>query len=272
MFCNEYDLLELRLSEHYDHVDQFVIVECDRTYTGMFKGFNLESNKDRYAKWWDKINYIKIDNCPESPANNAWNNEYWQRDHMALGWDSVQPEDVLIVSDLDEIIRPEALEYIRNTNYSYYALMAPVFYFKLNYMDTSGHYAPWAKAYRGYKGQPSKMRDMQDVPGGTRICIHHAGWHFSWMGNEEFIRNKLKSFAHTEYNHAHILDAVNIEKHIAAGTDHIRPSTTWGKVKLDNYFPKTILNNLDKYSKYIIEIDTDKTVQTYFSQSILQTQ
>jgi hypothetical protein len=278
MFCNEYDMLELRFNEHYAHVDKFVIVECDNTYTGIYKGYNLEKHKDRYSQWWDKVEYIKIEGSPipnevgktHTQYGYAWTNEYWQRDHMALGWKNLSEDDVVLVSDLDEILRPEALKFIRDTNYGFYLLNMPMFYFRMNYMDCRAQYQGWGKAYRGYFGNPSKMRDMQSVPGKTKVVVEHAGWHFSWHGDDEFIKNKLKSFAHTEFDRDDIHSSIDIEKAIENHTDHIRPQNkTWFKVIIDQYYPKTVLYDFDKYSKWFLPGGT-KTVQEYYPYKIMQ--
>jgi hypothetical protein len=269
-FYNEYDILELRLATMYDHVDQFVILECDRTHTGRYKGFNLEKQKDRYAKWWDKVNYIKLeDGCK---STDAWENEHWQRNQMPLGWQGLGPDDVIMVSDCDEIVRPEAIEFIRNTDYACYRLMMPVFYFKFNYMDTKPdwHYKDWGRAFRGWQSNGLDMRFRNEVPGRESICLHHAGWHFSWLGDEEFAKTKIKSFCHTEVDQPHIVENLNIEKFIQQGTDHFRPeNVTWHGVKLDTYFPKYVLENKEKYANFILP-DTDKTVQDYWPYGILQ--
>jgi hypothetical protein len=270
MFWKEYDILELRLAEHYDHVDQFVIVECDRTYSGTYKGFNLAKHLDRYSKWMDKINYIKVTDCPTH--NNAWDNEHWQRDHMHLGWKNLGSDDVILVSDLDEIVRPETFEFIRNTNYDFYGLYMPAFYFKFNYVDAKPdwHYKVWGRAYRGFQNNGSGMRYMNELPGRSNIKLHHAGWHFGWLGDEEFAKTKIQSFSHSEINQPHIIENINIEKHISEGRDHFRPeNVTWHTVKLDNYFPKTVLNNKEKYKNFILP-DTDKTVQDFWTAGILQ--
>jgi hypothetical protein len=270
MFWKEYDILELRLAEHYDHVDQFVIVECNRTYSGMYKGFNLEKHLDRYAKWMDKINYIKVTDCPTH--NDPWANEHWQRDHMNLGWKNLGPDDVILISDLDEIVRPETFEFIRNTKYDFYGLYMPAFYFKFNYVDAKPdwHYKVWGRAYRGFQDRGNHMRYMNELPGRANIKLHHAGWHFGWLGDEEFARTKIQSFSHSEINQPHIIKNLNIEKHISEGRDHFRPeNVTWHTVKLDNYFPKTILDNKEKYKDFILP-DTDKTVQDYWTAGILQ--
>jgi|APCry1669191860_1035381.scaffolds.fasta_scaffold00066_22 hypothetical protein len=271
LFWNEFDILELRLAQHYDYVDKIVIVECDRTYSGLYKGFTLETQLNRYTKWWDKVQHIKVSNSPT--YSNPWDNEHWQRDHMMIGWQDVGKDDVILLSDLDEIVRPEAFEYIRNTNYDLYGLFMPAFYFKFNYVDAKPdwHYKVWGRAFRGgpyIAGH--RMRYTNDIPGRSRIALHHAGWHFGWMGDENFAKYKVKSFSHNEYNQPHVIENFNIEKHISDGTDHIRPhNVTWHTVNLDEYFPKIILDNKEKYANLILP-DSGKTVQDYWPGGIIE--
>ena len=58
-FLNELDLLELRLETIAPYVDHFVINECDSTHTGINKDFLYEQNKQYFAKFADKIIYVK---------------------------------------------------------------------------------------------------------------------------------------------------------------------------------------------------------------------
>ena len=274
MFCNEYDLLELRLRIMYEHVDKFVIVECDKTHTGIPKEFNLEKNLDRFAPWMDKIVYIKAEQS--NPSCHAWDNEYWQRDQMQRGWQDLNKDDVILVSDVDEIIRPEAIDYIKNTDYDMYGLYMPAFYFKFNYMDTKPdwHYKVWGRAYRGMMIGGSKMRYTNEYPGKSRVEVHHAGWHWGWLGDDEFVKQKIKATPHVEINQPHIVNNINIEQHIKEGRDHFRPENrTWFPVKLDDYFPDEIRNNREKYSQFILpETDTSKSVRDYWTTELLQTQ
>jgi hypothetical protein len=53
MFYNEFDILELRLRELYNHVDVFVIVESDRTNTNCPKPYYFEQAQERYRPWLD---------------------------------------------------------------------------------------------------------------------------------------------------------------------------------------------------------------------------
>lgn len=272
MFHNEFDILELRLSILYNHVDRFVIVEGNHTHSGLYKGFHLEEQLERYKQWADKIVYIKADG---GNSSDAWANEHWQRDQMTRGWSDLGDSDVILISDCDEIIRPEAVKFIRETNYSWYGLYMPAFYFKFNYLDTKQdwHYKTWGRAYRGFKGTPHHMRYMGagEIPG-KYIKIHHAGWHFGWLGDNDFVKQKLKSFCHTEWNIPRIVDNVDIDRHISEGRDHARPeNVTWVKVDIDNYFPKEITDNKEKYSKYILP-NVGKTVRDYWPKQILETE
>lgn len=278
LFSNEFDMLELRLETMYDAVDKFVIVESDHTFTNTHKEYNLEKNLSKYSKWMDKITYLKV----QSPKySNAWDNEFWSRDQFKLAWKDLTDEDVIIISDCDEIIRPEAIEFIRNNHYDYYALMAPIFNFKFNYLNTSNEYTVWPVAYRYYSGinyVPSAMRRVSNERDifrhrfGKGILLHHAAWHFSSLGNDEFVKNKLKSFSHTEFNNPEFIDNVNVDKHIIENKNHINQNSgSWKQVKLDEYFPKKIVNNIEKYKKYICE-EGDKSVTDYYNYSILQSE
>ena len=272
LFSNEFDMLELRLSIMGDLVDRIVIVECDHTFTNIYKGYNLENIFHRFAKWADKILYIKV----QSPKfSNPWDNEFWQRDQFVHGWSGLTNEDVIMISDCDEIVRPESLEYIKNSNHNYYGIVCPIFYFKFNYLNIATEYTVWPVAYRNALNmRPSQMRRIPDERQRHKphdsVFIHHGGWHFSWAGNDDFVRNKLKSFSHTEYNTPSVINNVNVEKLIEENKEHMGiPNAVWNVVKFDEYFPQFILQNKEKYKDYIWK-DGEKTVTDYYGVNVLQ--
>ena len=131
-FYHELDLLELRLQTLYDHVDHFVLVEANTTFTDTPKPFLFEENKSRYSQWLDKIIHIKVEDMPHS--TDAWINDRFQRDQIYRGIVDADPNDLIMVSDLDEIIRPEVVDYMRNSEQGIFALRMPLFNFKFNYM------------------------------------------------------------------------------------------------------------------------------------------
>ena len=270
LFRNEYDLLEIRLSTHYDHVDQFVIVESDHTFTGIYKGFNLAEHKERYARWWDKVTYVQLGKPPHSRSIDA---ENWERDHFQLQWGELDKNDIVVVTDLDEIIRPEAFKFMKETDYNFYRLGMPFFNFKFNYLCLTGH-NPWpsAKAFRGYVTPGyGGMRGVESVPDGKHVSLHHAGWHFSYLGDEAWIIQKLGDFcdSHGILTEDYI-KTFNISEKISRGEDFAsRPGFTFTTVKLDDYFPKALIDNLSKYGSHVLP-DTEKSVLDYIPGSLPQ--
>jgi hypothetical protein len=263
-FYNELDLLEFRLTELYDHVDYFVLVEANTTYTSIPKLFYFENNKERYAKWMDKIIHVKVEDMPNDP--DAWVNDRYQRDQIYRGILTADDDDLIIVSDLDEIIRPAAVDYMRNSTQTLFALRMPLFNFKFNYMRINpGPYDVWGMAgSRSYFEdiKPDAFRFLRfqfmDKPyqyqdDGCEV-IEHGGWQFSNLGDNEFMKNKLRSFAHAEVNYPEYLEQVDIDASIAEGLGVGRKfeQQEWQPVKIDSYFPDTLVNNLDKYKTFIL--------------------
>lgn len=264
-FYNELDLLEFRLEELYDHVDHFVLVEANTTYTSIPKPFLFEENKDRYARWMDKIIHVRVEDMPMNP--DAWVNDRFQRDQIYRGIVDADHNDLIMVSDLDEIIRPAAINYMKESDQSIFALRMPLFNFKFNYMRFNpNQYDIWGMAGRRIFFEdikPDAFRflrfNFMDKPykyqnDGCEV-IEHGGWQFSNLGDNEFMKNKLRSFAHAEVNYPEYLAQVDIDASIAEGLGVGRKfeQQEWKPVEIDSYFPKTLLNNLDKYKNYILD-------------------
>ena len=68
MFFNENDLLEVRLNQHWDQVDKFIIVEASETHTGLKKPLLFDHN--RFAKYKEKIVYRSIGSFEEEMSKN----------------------------------------------------------------------------------------------------------------------------------------------------------------------------------------------------------
>ena len=82
-FCNELDLLELRLETLSDVVDKFVLVEADRTFTGKSKPFFFAENKARFTNYLDRIIHVQVEDMPQT--NNPWDREHFQRKGLFVG-------------------------------------------------------------------------------------------------------------------------------------------------------------------------------------------
>lgn len=263
-FFNELDLLELRFEELYDYVDYFVLVEGNRTFQNNPKPFYFEENENRFVKYSDKIIHVKVVDMPEH--TDAWGREEHQRNLIRLGLKDANDNDIVIVSDLDEIIRPSTVDSLRNDDANIiWGMRMPLFYFRINHMltTTDSTYTTWAMACRRKffttAEELRKQRFMLNSfqynhnQGGVRMC-EHAGWQFSYFGDIDFAQAKIQSFAHVETNRPEVLACLDIDRSIANG-DGLGPNPVerFASVKVNDYFPKTILNNLDRWRRWIVD-------------------
>jgi hypothetical protein len=85
------------------------------------------------------------------------------------------------------------------------------------------------------------------------------------LGDTEFARSKIQSFAHVETNRAEVLDSLDIERSVANG-DGLGPSPIerFVPVQIDSYMPNSIQQDPNKYSKYIVPNAT-KTVRNFIT-------
>jgi hypothetical protein len=267
-FFNEFELLELRLRELYDHVDYFVLVEANRTFQNNFKPLYYADRNRQFDQWKDKIIYVPVTDMPTD--TDPWGRERHQRDAILRGLPNADADDIVMIGDADEIPRPETVQRLRTSASSVWGFRMPLFNFKYNYMMvTQDLYSVWSGAVRRHAlTSPEDFRRMRHAlngfplnhSDGTVEIVEHAGWHFTYLGTEDFARSKIQSFAHDETNRPEILDQLDIEDSIQRGVGIIRTNEDYRfvPVVLDEYFPKTVVNNCEQFADQII-LDTATT-------------
>lgn len=241
IFFNELDLLEIRLNELDSVVDKFVIVEADKTFQNTEKDFIFEQNKDRYKKFLHKIIHIKLNKYPLFlPIINPfspWKLEFYQRDSIVKGLAECQPNDIIMISDVDEIPKPSLIKELLDKGVNdIYGLKMDMFMYYLNnklIFDAGSNMSKeeskngiWhctaMLPYRLLKKKPYKIRKtiMRTKRKGEVYQIFpNAGWHFTYLGCAKKIIEKLESFSHTEYNHTKYKDENKIKEIIQSGKD-----------------------------------------------------
>ena len=104
-YLDEDLLLDLRFNILNDYVDYFLVVESNKTWQNNNKKFNFEINK--FSKFNQKIIYIKVENMPH--GENPWLRENFQRNSISRGISTAADEDLIIISDADEIPNPKKI-------------------------------------------------------------------------------------------------------------------------------------------------------------------
>ena len=67
----------------------------------------------------------------------------------------------------------------------------------------------------------------------------------------DFVKNKIQSFAHTELNNSAILEAIDVKAMMERGVGfNPQDPRPFVPVKLDNYFPGTLLEQQEKYKSF----------------------
>lgn len=276
------ELLEIRLKELYDYVDYFVLVEATKTHRGKNKPLYFEENKKRFEKWNDKIIHVVIRDMPKvgrSYGNNwrinsllsggAWKLEKFQQNQIVRGLKNCKDEDIIIQSDSDEIPNPkkipEAVERLKKGD-MIVIFDLKMYYYYLNGYVCSGWYGAKAYTFKTFKNnfgfsidRARRLRSLKlrigKLFGKEHFSIiKNGGWHFSYLGDVDSIRDKIGSLCHFENDIEEFKDPKKIKERIEKGLDLFGRGQKITYVKVDDAFPKTIFKNKKKYKHLIKEV------------------
>jgi beta-1,4-mannosyl-glycoprotein beta-1,4-N-acetylglucosaminyltransferase len=258
-FFNELELLELRLNELSPVVDKFVIVEATKTFQKKDKPLVYLENKDRFRNFSDKIIHIVVDKFPgffyKFRIPNAWDYGDFQKDQVIRGLTNSQPDDILIISDIDEIPRPDKIIQYKNSP-GIKIFEQNFYYYFLNGLSLKKDNSPdlWRgtvmlqrKDFSSFK----KARMMRDKEGKGITIIKNGGWHFSYLGGVEKIIHKIEALEHTEFNKDYYKDPSRLEEIINSGKDLFDRDSKYQFVSIDESFPAYLRNNMSKFEHLI---------------------
>ena len=219
-FFNELDLLEIRLETLDSVVDFFVIAEAPITYRADPKPLYFELNKQRFAKFLPKIRHIIVDDLPtEKGFDQNWQRETLQRAALERGLADARDEDIIMLSDLDEIPTPAKIKEAINWHDTLRVFHMRFFSYFANCESHPGN-AYWVGTgmteYRLAKGRfeyvlkklPTHLRMRPNASLRKRISmrlkeasilltrslrikrIRNGGHHFSWLGGADKVLQK----------------------------------------------------------------------------------
>ena len=288
MYFDEDLLLDLRLNSLNKFVKKFVITEATYTHNGSKKNLRFDINK--FKKFKDKINYIVVDNQPKNILElvegeskekrgeklilNGMARDYFQRENLVTGLADALSDDLILISDLDEIPKLENLN-IPSIKDNILIFEQKIFYYKLNliyedfiWQGTKGtkkrnFVSPqWLRNIKG-KNYPKWRFDtfFSKKKYSNLIFIKNGGWHFTCLKTPEQLEKKLLNFAHHyEFEESglkleDIKKLIN-EKRIIYDYKADQKKYKWsGKSILKkantNLLPPHIYSNLDYYKEWL---------------------
>ena len=241
MFFNELDLLEIRFNELKDVVDTFVICESTHTFTGLPKPLFLSQNRDRFSGF--PIQLLIYDRPPD--MTNPWANEAGQRNYLKTALAGCQDNDVIILTDADEIPTARFIESFHSDRICTIQMLMS--YYFVNAMGSGENWGS-AVAARWHRVKNMSMHDFRMGLQHRELLSGIEGNHFSYLGGMEAIRTKLASFSHHEYAKEFNTEE-NIRLHLGDLTDPFGRGEHFTVVDLDKMdcCPEYLKKHREKY-------------------------
>lgn len=214
-FFNEFEQLRLRIACLENVVERFVVMEAHQTHTGKAKPLYLAESGAQDLLGHPKVVVRAVD-LPVGYSH--WEREQYQREALGPVLKDLRavPEDLVLVSDVDEIPTVAAVERARRflaaaASRTLLVFEQRFFYFRLNFELVWSRKLPWlgtvaarvgdAPSLNGLRttGRNIRGRHAQNFDRRARaLCLPDAGWHFSYLGGDEALERKLASYAHQE--------------------------------------------------------------------------
>lgn len=261
MFYNEVDMLKFRLAHLNSVVDYFIIAEATVSHQNTPHELVLEKIKDELQEYEDKIIYVVVDDMPGGNSSKSnWERERHQRKALSRGFEKLhlQDNDIILLSCCDEIPNSELVAEIKekglnifntennlkykppHTKVEQYSEGISLFYmdmywFNLNTKSKFGWTLSRACNYRKFK-EFDNFQNFIEYSGDVYYKL--GGWHFTFFGNVTFAIEKIKSFAHDEYNKDNFLNPEHIKLKIENKEDLFnRPHENFYHIEIeDNEF------------------------------------
>ena len=261
MYFDEDLVLDIRLNTLHKKVDKFIIAEATKNHAGQDKKLNFKI--ENFSKFKDKINYLIIDDLPINVTSpkKGWHENHmrdqFQRNALERGYNEFNDEDLVMISDIDEIPNPEKIKEFNIKN-KYACFLQKNYQSKINLLNiTEGDWVGTKICQKKYLKSPQWLRDMKTkkksfwkIFSNKLQLINNGGWHFSFLKEPSSIRNKILSYSHQEYNREEFTDVDLIKNKIIKGEDLFSRNIKYKKMKIDETFPKYITENKEKFKKW----------------------
>ena len=260
-YFNEEHIADLRFNILNKFIDYFVIVESTVNHQGKQK--KLQFNIDNYKKFKDKIKYIIVDDTPENIKKPHKGGEslveQHQRNSLMKVLNKAEDEDLIILSDVDEIPDLNKLNLFNKKNYAVFS--QKMFMYKINLLNLDENNWHGSKiCLKKNLKTPQWLRNLKfkkypfwrlDKPRNLQI-IQNGGWHFAYLQSAENISKKIKSFAHGEFNKEHLSDEEKIKQRIQKGEDVFERGFKLKRINIDDSFPDFIKQNQSMLKNWIV--------------------
>ena len=288
MYYDEDLLLDIRLNSLEKFVKKFVITEATYAHNGENKKLNFDINK--FKRFKDKIIYIVVDKQPKNILElkkedtkektgeklilNGMARDYFQRENLAKGLVDAKDEDLILISDLDEIPNLERLNF-KNIKNNIIIFEQKIFYYKLNLLydnflwqgtraiKNKNFLSPqWLRNIKSKKYPRWRIDTIFSKKKYSDLMfVKNGGWHFTCLKTPDQLEKKFLNYAHHYEFQESGLKIADIKKFISekrviydykVDQKEFKWSGRSTLKKLETRFlPSYVSKNLHKYSDWL---------------------
>ncbi|KAI8588167.1 glycosyl transferase [Geranomyces variabilis] len=262
IFSIEVDLLEIRLRELLDVVDRFLILEADRTFTGIVKPLVYKDNAARFAFAAHKITYETVSLPALAKGQDPFDLENRMRVQMNALFTSagVNRDDWVLMTDTDEIPSSHTVALLKSCT----DVPSPLHMQLASYMYSFEF--PYGNGMDSWRAQAHRFTPGETFYRHSRAgddLLADAGWHCSFCFRQlaDFIF-KMTAYSHADrVRSAGQLDVTRIQRIVCEGSDifGMLPEaysyrelwTKWGKLDKSAsavYLPRHVVENKDRFA------------------------
>ena len=219
-FYSEHMMMDVRFNILDKYVHKFVVVESLFSHSGEKKKLNFDINN--YPKFKDKITYLVIEKEPDHIINESGliENQSIKRknsitrinqsyDFMQKGIKDAEPNDLILLSDNDEIPNLESKQF-KNSNKDLFIFKQLFFYYKFNLLydlmpwfgskackKKKLHSFSWLRNIKNKKYPIWRLDTLFLKNKNINLeIVNNGGWHFTNIKTPSELMIKMKNFGH----------------------------------------------------------------------------
>jgi beta-1,4-mannosyl-glycoprotein beta-1,4-N-acetylglucosaminyltransferase len=260
LYNHERELLSIRLKLLGPVVDRFVVAWSNETFTGLKKQEPFPYDLVRDSGFGAKTKVIEIEALR---GKGPWERETFSRNALGEAIDDAGPQDVVMVSDVDEIPRPSVLGELstRARHQKHLVLEQEYFNFRFNYRLVHGLDAIWpgtvACQWTTFQSAQALRDERWNLLSQEETRIQDAGWHFSFLTTRDVSR-KLASFSHQERAIQSRRESVEALINLRHGFyDHIHAGSVWAVANVESLRCPELERLVREYREFLVEAPPD---------------
>lgn len=245
-YNGERDLFDIRYNVLKDYVDEFIVVEFDKTFSGKPREMSELHNSFDYPKmhnWFiPETAYNKYEDLAKSSPNTEygkgaehWIREFCQKESIKDCLTHLKDDDVVIIGDCDEIWKPIYIKRIKRP----IKLGLLVYSYYLNQRSSEQFYGPLAANYSQIKNKC--LNHLRTNPNNFEY-LKECGWHFTSMANS--LKQKIED-SYTKETYANDWVMQHLEDNVKNNKDFLGRDFKYWIDESD--WPPYLKENKDKY-------------------------